>query len=151
MKDTFSAARKAGLDNVDWRVVRLMHCKDSKYNVAVGPQLACEVLQRKQFDGQVLEEQLAAEARTNWERALAVAGQTLPPKEEKCTPALPFVHAVPNYQPENDVWTRTLELRTLDEAMSGDVSQPLPRPAVHTEEYSAFTEGKYVKDDCPIA
>lgn len=151
MQDTFSAARRAGLSDVDWRVVRMMHCKDPKYNAGADPHLAGEVQQRKLMDGQVLEHQLAAEAYSNWERALSVAGMQPPPIEVVHEPALPFVHAAPNYAPETDVWTRTLELRTLDEAMSGDVSKPLPRPAVHTEDYSAFSEGKYVKDDCPIA
>merc|ERR1719401_1192478 len=74
MKDMFSSARKAGLDDVDWRVVRLNHCKDPKYNAGVNPQIATEVLQRKVLDGRILEEQLGAEANANWQRAYAVAG-----------------------------------------------------------------------------
>lgn len=151
MKKTFSASRKAGLDDVDWRVPRLMRCKDPKYNGGADGAQAVEVQQRKVVDSQVLEEQLANDATERWTKALQVVGERPPPTERTIERRIPFVEARPNYVAEDDVWSRTLELRTLDEAMRGDVSKPLPRPAVHTEEYQNFHEGKYVKDDCPIA
>jgi len=150
MKKTFSASRKANLDDVDWRVPRLMYCKDPKHNGSAEAH-AFEVEQRKMADSQVLEEQLAQDATDKWAKALAVVGERPPPEERTVERRIPFVEARPNYNAEDDVWSRTLELRTLDEAMRGDVSKPLPRPAVHTEEYQNFHEGKYVKDDCPIA
>uniref|UniRef100_A0A7S2VRG3 Uncharacterized protein n=1 Tax=Zooxanthella nutricula TaxID=1333877 RepID=A0A7S2VRG3_9DINO len=151
MKNTFSAARRARLDDVDWRVPRLMYCKDPKHNVGLDPLRAQAVQERKMADGRVLEDQLAAEAHSNWERALEVVDRAPPPEELVRQRPVPFVEAAPNYQAEEDVWARTLELRTLDEAMRGDVSKPMPRPALHNEDYANFHEGKYLKDDCPIA
>jgi len=151
MKKTFSASRKAELDDVDWRVARLMYCKDPKHNAGVDAAHAWEVQQRKMADSQALEDALAHDATDRWAKALAVVGEKPPPVERTVERRIPFVEARPTYNPEDDVWSRTLELRTLDEAMRGDVSKPLPRPAVHTEEYQNFHEGKYVKDDCPIA
>lgn len=151
MKNKFSEARKAGLDGVDWRVPRLMYCKDPKHNVGVNPAAAFEVHQRKVADAEVLEQQLAQEACDRWAQALSVVGKSPPPLEMVRGAPVPFAEAVPNYCAHDDVWARTLELRTLDEAMRGDVSMPLPRPAIHTEEYQNFQEGRYIKDDCPIA
>lgn len=151
LQDAFSSARRAGVDEVDWRVPRYMYCKDPKYNGNVDPRIAYDALQRKAADAQVLETQLGEDALKQWERALAVVGKEPPPLEITKPAAMPFIVAHPTYNPEGDVWTRTLELRTMDEAMLGDVSKPLPRPAVHAEDYSSFREGKYVNDDCPIA
>jgi len=150
-RNGLSAAHKAGLDEVDWRVPRLMYCKDPKHNAGVNPAFAYEVQQRKLADSEVIEKQLGREATDNWAQALQVVGQKPPPLEMNRRRPTPFVEAEPDYSAVDDVWARTLELRTLDEAMRGDVSKPLPRPAVHTEEYTNFHEGRYVKDDCPIA
>jgi len=151
MQNTFAYARKAGLDDVDWRVPRLMYCKDPKYNHGVPSAVAQDVMRRKMADAQVLEQQLASEAYTNWETALAQVDKAPPPLEVVRQRQVSFMEATPNYSTEDDVWARTLELRTLEEAMRGDVSKPLPRPAVHLEEMQNFREGKYLKDDCPIA
>jgi len=151
VKNTFSISRQTNLDGVDWRVPRLLYCKDPKFNDALGPALAFDVQQRKVRDGGSLEKSLAAEATANWAKALEPCGLKPPPLEVYAQDPVAFVEACPNYQADDDVWTRRLELRTLDEAMRGDVSKPLPRPAVHTEDYENFREGKYVKDDCPIA
>merc|ERR1719191_2279521 len=45
-KTKLSALRKNNLDNIDWRVPRLMYCKDSKYNKEMDPRFAFEVLQK---------------------------------------------------------------------------------------------------------
>ena len=64
---------------------------------------------------------------------------------------LKFSEVHPCYRKEDDVWERTLNLRILDEAVRGDVAQPMPAPVVFAEDYDNYKEGKYVKDDCWIA
>jgi len=150
-KKTLSLSRQANLDDVDWRVPRLMQCMDPKYLVGVDPAQAEELRRRKLRDGQVLEQQLGREATENWAKALQVVGEKPPPLEYVRPRPTAFIEAQPSYSAVDDVWCRTLELRTLDEALRGDVSKPLPRPAVHNEEYTNFREGRYVRDDCPIA
>lgn len=147
-KNAFSAARRANLDAVDWRVPRLIYSKDPKFNEGLDPRFAFEVQQRKMTDGQVLEAQLAREAEENWRLQHSV-----PFPEAQVFPkqGVAFVEAVPNFRNEEDIWSRRLELRTLDEAMRGDVSQPMPRPAIFAEDYENFRQGRYVKDNCPIA
>jgi len=143
-----SVARKANLDDVDWRVPRLTYAKDPKHNEGLDPRFAFEVQQRKLTEGQVLEATLSREAQEHWARTQEV------PIEQAVVDVrrtIPFVEAVPHYKAEEDIWSRKLELRTLDEAMSGDVSKPLPRPAIFGEDYQNYRQGKYVKDDCPIA
>lgn len=144
-------AEAASREVNDWRVQRLMYCKDPQYNTVADPAHAYEIQQRKMADAEVLERQLGYEATQNWAKALSVAGQVPPPLECVQPKAIPFLEVQPNYQAEQDVWSQTLELRTLEEAMRGDLTKPLPRPAVHTEEYANFHEGKYVGDGCPIA
>jgi hypothetical protein len=150
-KSKLSPLRKANLDDIDWRVPRLMYCKDSKYNREMDPRFAMETLQKKTADGQILEHQLGVEATAKWAEALQDAGMQPPPLEKVMKKPVPFVEVVPSYTPEADVWNRQLELRTLDEAMRGDVSKPMPRPVLFAEDYENYREGKYVKDDCPIA
>eukprot|EP00425_Heterocapsa_triquetra_P036375 CAMPEP_0195085476 /NCGR_PEP_ID=MMETSP0448-20130528/25884_1 /TAXON_ID=66468 /ORGANISM="Heterocapsa triquestra, Strain CCMP 448" /LENGTH=251 /DNA_ID=CAMNT_0040118875 /DNA_START=1 /DNA_END=753 /DNA_ORIENTATION=+ len=144
VKNTFSVARQAQVDAVDWRVARLLYCKDPKFNHGLEPAIAFDVQARKAADGEHIEGELAAKAIAEWNEALAPVGMQAPPLEFKSKDPVAFVQACPNYNSDEDVWTRRLELRTLDEAMRGDVSKPLPRPAVHTEEYENFQEGKYV-------
>jgi hypothetical protein len=62
-----------------------------------------------------------------------------------------FEECHPGYRKEDDVWERTLNLRQLDEAVRGDVSQAMPAPVVFAEDYDNYREGKYIKDDCWIA
>jgi len=146
---TFSASRKAGLDDVDWRVPRVIYAKDPKFNEGLDPRFAFELQQRKLSDGQLLEQQLAGEADAAWLRdhGMPFAQSEFHVQREP----VPFVEAVPSYKSEMDVWSQKLELRTLDEALRGDVSKPMPRPPVFAEDYQNYREGRYVKDDCPIA
>lgn len=158
LKHNFSAASRENLDGIDWRVPRLLYCKDPKFNEGLDPRFAFEVQQRKAADARTLEQQLGTEAMAIWEQRLADGNvspeerpQFLPPQERTVRRGVPFVEAVPNYTREDDVWSRRLELRSLDEALHGDVSQPMPRPVVFEEDYENFRAGKYVKPDCPIA
>jgi len=148
VKNTFSAASKAGLDDIDWRVPHLIYSKDPKFNEGLDPRFAFEVQQRKLTDGKVLEQELSNEAQANWQMS-----HTIPFPEAQVwnQPGVAFVEAVPHYRNEEDIWSRRLDLRTLDEAMRGDVSKPMPRPSVYAEDYENYREGKYVKNDCPIS
>jgi len=147
-KNAFSAARRANLDAVDWRVPRLIYSKDPKFNEGLDPRFAFEVQQRKMTDGQVLEAQLAREAEEHWRRQHSVP---FPEAQVFAKQGVAFVEAVPHFRSEEDIWSRRLELRTLDEAVRGDVSQPMPRPAIFAEDYENFRQGRYVRDNCPIA
>lgn len=154
-KKVFSAAKKAGVDNVDWRIPRLMACKDPKYNAMVPPEIAHIVSMRKQEDGAMLENQLAYEAYERWANKLEDCNQIPPPMEvfyrDNNTRA-PFNEAHPSYDPsEDDHHRKKVELRPMDQAMQGDVSQPMPAPQLFDEDNDNYREGKYVKDDCPIA
>lgn len=151
LKRKFSLMRKANLDWIDWRVPRLHYCKDPLYNTNLEPALAFEVQERKAADSQVLEFELSKEANVNWGKALIPVGMTPPPLEKTVRGGVAFTEATPNYVRADDVWNRKLDLRTLEEAMRGDVSKPMPRPVLFSKDYANFKEGKYVKDDCPIA
>jgi hypothetical protein len=59
------------------------------------------------------------------------------------------VHTV--YRMEDDVWERTLNLRSLDEAVTGDPNISMPPPVVFPEDYDNYREGKYIRDDCWMA
>jgi hypothetical protein len=59
------------------------------------------------------------------------------------------VHQV--YRMEDDVWERTLNLRSLDEAVTGDVNMSMPPPVVFPEDYDNYREGQYIRDDCWMA
>lgn len=148
VKGSFSAARKAGLDDIDWRVPHLIYSKDPKFNEGLDPRFAFEVQQRKLTDGRVLEEELSSEAQANWQMSHTVP---FPEAQVWNQPGVAFVEAVPNYRNEEDIWSSRLDLRTLDEAMRGDVVKPMPRPSVYAEDYENYREGRYVKDDCPIS
>jgi len=148
VSNMLSVSRKANLDDVDWRVPRLIYAKDPKFNKGLDPRFAYEVQQRKAVEGHVLEATLSQEAEVHWARTQEVP---IEQAEVFVKKAIPFVEAVPHYKAEEDIWSRKLELRTLDEAMSGDVSKPLPRPAIFGEDYQNYRQGKYVKDDCPIS
>jgi len=147
----FSLARKAHLHQVDWRVARLMYCKDPKYNAGLDPALAYEVQQKKAVDGDQIEATLAEEAHAAWAEKLSQVGRQWPSEIKVVKGGVPFVEAQPSYNPESDLWGRKLELRTLEEAMHGDVTKPMPRPVLFPEDYHNFKHGKYVKDDCPIS
>jgi hypothetical protein len=180
MRNAFTASAQANLDTVDWRVPRLMYCKDPKWNLGVQtfpPEIAHEVQSKKMVDGKIIEDQMSREAygkavkdaeeeqkqaykKLKEEEEKHPDGQKVeitpfehkpPPTEMVKKPGVPFIHAVPYYDRADDLWQRRLELRSLEEAMNGDVSQPLPRPVVFDEDFENFKQGKYVKDDCPIA
>lgn len=146
-----SLARKEHLDDVDWRVPRLVYCKDPKFNMGLDPMTAYEVQSRKAQDGLLLESALANEAIATWQEKLSHVGRSLPADETVIPGGLPFVQVCPNYARQDDIWNKRLELRTLDEALRGDLTKPLPTPVIFPEEYANFTSGKYVKDDCPIS
>lgn len=151
LRTKFSPAGKANVTGIDWRVPRLQFCKDPVHNQQMNPIMAFEVQERKAADSRVLEYELSKEANANWAAALLPVGMAPPPLEKVYKPRVSFVEASPNYVAEDDVWTRRLELRTLEEAMRGDVSRPMPRPVLFAEDYENYHQGKYVKDDCPIA
>jgi len=188
----FSAAARANLSEVDWRVPRLMYCKDPKYNQSLlqleedaklGRLSADEAMKRyqqaqmaKHFEGNALEWQLATQAynRPLKERVMLMdtkdevpeeaqqafrmmrrqtdlnAMQGLP-QEVTLRPGCPFIEVHPEYRREEDIWERKLELRSLDEAMQGDLTKPMPRPVLFAQDFENFQEGRYLKDDCPIA
>mmetsp|Transcript_70981 Transcript_70981/g.154243 ORF Transcript_70981/g.154243 Transcript_70981/m.154243 type:complete len:222 (+) Transcript_70981:118-783(+) len=151
-KEAFSASHKAGyLDETDWRVPQLQYRKDPKFNAGVHPAFAFEFQERKIMEGRMLEDQLAREAFAKSSMEMSASGSHPPPQEIIIKGGTPFMHAVPYYQRDDDVWQRRMHLRSMDEAMRGDVSKPLPRPVLFAEDFSNFRSGKYVKDDCPIA
>jgi len=145
------ASKKANCDRIDWRVPYLMWCKDPKWNIFMDPRIAPDVAQRKLGEGNQLEEQLGREAWDNWTDILAQVDRKPPPEEVIRRPGIPFVESQPMYRREEDIWERELVLRTLEEAMRGDVSKPMPRPVLFPEDYENYREGKYLKDDCLIA
>lgn len=153
-----SRAAVQNLDNIDWRVARLMYCLDPKYNAVLDPAIAFEIQQKKAEDGQAIQKELSSEAIIAWEGKMRAAGLMLPVQERVVVSArgggpqgLPFNEVNPSYTADQDVWGRTLGLRSLQEALHGDVSQPMPRPVLFPEEYQNFKQGKYVQDDCPIS
>lgn len=151
-KKLFSASHAAGIDEVDWRVPRLMACKDPKYNSDMPPAMAMEVQSRKYQDGMDIENALANESYAIFAKKLADEGYKPPPPPEIVYQrGVEFEEAVPNYEKEADLHHRRLVLRPLDQVMAGDVSEPLPIPQLFPEESESFREGKYVKDDCPMS
>jgi len=160
-----NGAAQQGLQTIDWRVPKLMQCRDPKYNAGLDPRFAYEIQTRKMHDGRVLEDQLSMEAYMKVKKELeeskpppeaeaqleTQASYEPPPVERVMKKGVPFAEAIPYYQREDDVWQRKLELRSMDEAMRGDVSLPMARPCIFNEDFENYREGKYVKDDCPIA
>jgi len=159
----FSAVAKANLSDVDWRVPRLMYDKDPKYNrnlvplfqQASNPQEAWQRYHQVQLakcqEASQLENELSAESIAQWRQKLEPNHMSPPPMEVTIRPGCPFTHVHPDYRREGDIWERKLELRTLDEAMRGDVTKPMPRPVLFASDFENFQEGRYLKDDCPVA
>mmetsp|Transcript_112317 Transcript_112317/g.204180 ORF Transcript_112317/g.204180 Transcript_112317/m.204180 type:complete len:194 (+) Transcript_112317:119-700(+) len=150
-REHFSALTRANLEDVDWRVPRVVYCKDPKYNVRLDPRIAAQAQELKRVDGDKLQDELSIEAWENWRKELEPCNRSPPPLETYIKPGHKFMHVNPAYRREDDVWERRLELRTLDEAMRGDVTKPMPRPVLFAGDYENFKEGRYLKDDCPIA
>lgn len=153
-----TATRKAGLNDVDWRVPRLQYCLDPKYNnLPMNPMLQQQLAQRRMFDAQNLEAELADEAQRDFDEKIRErmpdhkGAYPTAPEESDANKKVNFMEVEPNYRREDDIWERKLALRMLDEAMKGDVSMPMPRPVLFAEDYENYRVGKYVKDDCPIA
>jgi len=160
----FSAVTKANLQEVDWRVPRVIYDKDPKFNRNLLPlfqadpsnpqqgwQKYNEVQLAKQQEGDKLVQDLSSESVAQWAEKLAPSGMVPPPIETVMRPGCPFVQVHPGYNRSDDIWERKLELRTLDEAMRGDVTKPMPRPVLFAGDFENFQEGRYLKDDCPIA
>lgn len=129
-------------DYVDRRVRVLQCIKDPKYPLVAGPgdEDLGPVFEKR---GQDLEDILSHEAYMKAPKDFA--------NEKVHRVGVAFQEAHPDYKKEEDVWERRLSLRTLDEAMRGDVSKPMPRPVVFAEDYENYREGRYVKDDCWVA
>merc|ERR1740121_1454237 len=72
------------------------------------------------------------------EEALKKQQRIHAPMETIQRPGVPFLQATPSYDAESDVWQRQVELRSLDEALAGDLRQPLPSPAMFHEGHSNF-------------
>lgn len=154
--EQFSALTKAGLQDVDWRVPRVNYCMDTKYDReapmnGVPPQFTQQVINAKRHDGQILKKMLGVDAIEKWTTKLRPHGLTPPPAEVVLRPGCPFVQVTPDYRREDDIWERQLEVRSLEDAMRGDVTKPLPRPILNAGDFESFHEGRYLKDDCPIA
>lgn len=124
-------------------------------NQNVNPQLAVQtysqIQSQKAAESDVMVGQLAQESIVQWSQKLNPLHMQPPPMETVVRPGCAFVQVHPGYRREDDVWERRLELRSLDEAMRGDVTKPMPRPVLFPSDFDNFHEGKYVKDDCPIA
>lgn len=73
------------------------------------------------------------------------------PEEKRHPHGVSFMEVHPTYKREDDVWERQMAMRSLEEALRGDVSVPMPKPVVLVEDYDHYREGKYVKDDCFMA
>lgn len=136
---------------IDWRVPRVLYCKDPRYNYFVDPRFAPQAQQARMHDGRQLEDQLGVLAWNQWAAELQPVRMSPPPLEHTLTKQVPFLEVNPAYHREEDIWERRLDLRSLDEAVQGDVTQQLPRPVMFAGDNPAFQEGRYLKDDCPIA
>jgi len=112
--------------------------------------MAPAVQAQRAQEAHALEATLGGEASANWARALAVAGvDHAPPEVFRPTPVA-FYEANPTFMASDDVWSRQLSLRPMEDAMKGNLAKPLEPPVVHPEDHMNFQEGKYKKDDCPI-
>uniref|UniRef100_A0A7S0ZXU9 Uncharacterized protein n=1 Tax=Noctiluca scintillans TaxID=2966 RepID=A0A7S0ZXU9_NOCSC len=141
------ASHPVYLDDVDWRVPKLVTCKDPAYNGAGD----VRGLGNKEAEGQRIEGALAQEAFEQSAIALRKS-QRFPPKPEIIPkPGVPFLEAHPNYRPEDDLFQTRLLVRSLDEAMTGDPLEPMPWPIIFPEDIANYRSGKKVKDDCPMA
>jgi hypothetical protein len=147
----FSAVTKAGLDSVDWRVPRTNYCLDPKYNADIPREIAPNVIAAKRKDGRILEHELGEEAIAKWAEELKEQNMSPPPPEVILRPGAAFLEVQKGYSKEEDSWEMALELRPLDDAMEGDITKPLPRPLLNPGDFESFREGRYLKDDCPIA
>lgn len=147
----FSALTKASLDDVDWRVPRVNYCLDSKYNDELPVNLRKAVGQAKAKDGAILEHHLGADAIRKWKEEHPHPDTPMPPMETVIKPGSPFLAVHPGYRRWDDMWEREFTLRNLGEAMKGDLNTPMPRPVLFGEDYQNFHQGKYLKDECPIA
>jgi hypothetical protein len=145
----FSALEKAGLGDVDWRVPRVSYCKESKYNNELPANVRKQVSQAKAKDGDMLEQALGQEAIRTW--AEKNPDSKMPPEEIVIKPGCPFIGVHPGYRRWDDHWEREMTLRNLGEAMRGDLNMPMPKPVLFGEDYQNFHQGKYLKDECPIA
>eukprot|EP00747_Dinoflagellata_sp_TGD_P163664 gnl/TRDRNA2_/TRDRNA2_182585_c0_seq1.p1 gnl/TRDRNA2_/TRDRNA2_182585_c0~~gnl/TRDRNA2_/TRDRNA2_182585_c0_seq1.p1 ORF type:complete len:185 (+),score=35.21 gnl/TRDRNA2_/TRDRNA2_182585_c0_seq1:56-610(+) len=145
-----STLKQANLDNVDWRVPALMRCKDPSWSESrpLDPRVSYEMRERLRVEGDQLERTLATEAMGNEQRMRQSGWE---PKEYYYTKqSVPFNEAVPYYKRQDDIWERKLSLRTADEALRGNLYQPMPKPVVFAEDYENFQQGRHIKDDCYI-
>eukprot|EP00747_Dinoflagellata_sp_TGD_P163474 gnl/TRDRNA2_/TRDRNA2_182165_c0_seq1.p1 gnl/TRDRNA2_/TRDRNA2_182165_c0~~gnl/TRDRNA2_/TRDRNA2_182165_c0_seq1.p1 ORF type:complete len:189 (-),score=57.28 gnl/TRDRNA2_/TRDRNA2_182165_c0_seq1:225-791(-) len=147
-RDPGSCLDQYSMTEIDWRVPQLMLCKDPNPKWNSRSSKDPQMLKWKQEEGKRLEEELGNEAK---EEQKAVLNGMEAPKPIKHVMGVPFLEAQPNYKREDDIWERKLSLRTLDEALRGNVFEPLPRPVIFAEDYENYREGRYVKDDCPVA
>jgi hypothetical protein len=121
------------------------------YNQEIDPRFSRQILQAKERDGKVLESSLAVEAIQTWSTKLAPCGMTPPPEEVVAKPGASFLQCSPGYRVWDDMWDREMTLRNLDEALRGDLMNPMPRPVTFGEDYENHHTGRYLKDECPIA
>jgi len=84
-------------------------------------------------------------------RSTGASVQQEVPEEKRYEHGVSFMEVHPTYRREDDVWERQMAMRSLEEALRGDVSVPMPKPVVLVEDYDHYREGKYVKDDCFMA
>jgi hypothetical protein len=153
MSKHFSSMTKADLANVDWRAVRVNYCKDPIYNKDIPLDMLMQVKEGKKRDAAVLEQKLGEEAIQKWAERLKQCNppKNPPPEEVVLKPGCPYVQVHPGYRVWDDMWERELTLRNLDEALRGNLMNPMPRPVLFGEDYENHHTGRYLKDDCPIA
>lgn len=151
------ATRKAGMDGIDWRVPRLMYCKDPKFNfthvdqsmLATNPQAYYEVQHTRMVDRDLLEQQLG-------EEALARNKKLYPdcpvPIETMGPTPVTFMEQQPWYKLEDDIHERKINPYTMEQVMRGDMQRPMPKAKLFPEDHDNYKAGKYVdSDSCPIA
>lgn len=149
------AGRKAGLHDVDWRVPRLMYCKDPRFNhirqdpqvLQLNPKHYEHIHKSRQQDCYVLEQLLGDEAAA---RNAAKYDGIEVPEETQGSKKVAFLEVNPHYVRQDGLWDTQLKLKGMDDAMRGDVRTPLPRPVLFPEDYDNFQMGRFVPHNgCP--
>lgn len=137
----------AYIDEIDWRVPKVMYYKEPSKNFNIDPRVALDVQQKRLVEGDKLEKQLSV---TAWEQAIAELAEVglKPPAPEKVAEIrIPFQDVHSLYEACDDAWERRVQLRSLRDAMSGDASQPLVKPVVFDEDDKYYVPGHFVQDN----
>mmetsp|Transcript_27330 Transcript_27330/g.65888 ORF Transcript_27330/g.65888 Transcript_27330/m.65888 type:complete len:191 (-) Transcript_27330:51-623(-) len=122
----------------DPRVVQVARLMDPKFSR--GHQ--ARDIQKMAAHGFRMQEQLGAEVQAAQQQEMVY---------DYISAAEKFQTVEPHYKREEDVWERRVEIRNLEEAMKGNIGEPMPEPVMFSEDYPNYQEGKYVRDDCWLA